>query len=87
LDIFRASGTFGSSAGAADVNQEGANMADNRGNAGAAGAGAVYGLGFIGALVYFIGSATSFWDGVWGVLQSIVWPAFLVYGLLDLVKM
>jgi hypothetical protein len=62
-------------------------MADNRGNAGAAGAGAVYGLGFIGALVYFIGSATSFWDGVWGVLQAIVWPAFLVYGLLDLVKM
>jgi hypothetical protein len=62
-------------------------MADNRGSAGAAGAGAVYGLGFIGALVYFIGSATSFWDGVWGVLQSLVWPAFLVYGLLDLVKM
>jgi hypothetical protein len=47
----------------------------------------VYGLGLIGALVYFIGSATSFWDGVWGVLQAIVWPAFLVYGLLDLVKM
>ena len=62
-------------------------MADNRGNAGAAGAGAVYGLGFIGALVYFIGSATSFWDGVWGVLQSFVWPAFLVYGLFDLIKM
>jgi hypothetical protein len=62
-------------------------MADNRGNAGAAGAGAVYGLGFIGALVYFIGSATSFWDGVWGVLQSLVWPAFLVYGLLDLIRM
>jgi hypothetical protein len=62
-------------------------VSDNRGNAGAAGAGAVYGLGLIGALVYFIGSATSFWDGVWGVLQAIVWPAFLVYGLLDLVKM
>ena len=62
-------------------------MSDKRGGGGAAGAGAVYGLGFIGALVYFIGSATSFWDGVWGVLQSIVWPAFLVYGLFDKIKM
>jgi hypothetical protein len=62
-------------------------MSESKGNAGGAVGGAVYGLGFIGALVYFIQTATSFWDGVWGVLQSIVWPAFLVYGLLDLVKM
>ena len=62
-------------------------MTDGKGGAGAAGAGAIYGLGFIGALVYFIGSASSFWDGAWGVLQSIVWPAFLVYGLFDKIKM
>jgi hypothetical protein len=62
-------------------------MADNKGNAGVAGAGAVYGLGLIGALVYYIGSATSFWDGVWGVLQSLVWPAFLVHGLLSFLKL
>ena len=42
-----------------------------------------YGLGLIGALVYFIQTATSFWDGVWGVIQAIVWPAFLVWGVLD----
>lgn len=59
----------------------------NWGGAGGAGGGAAYGLGLIGALVYFIGSATSFWDGVWGVLQSLVWPAFLVYGLLDSLRM
>jgi hypothetical protein len=58
-------------------------MSDNRGGAGAAGAGAVYGLGWIGALVYYIGTANSFWDGVWGVLQSFVWPAFFVYGVMD----
>ena len=40
---------------------------------------AVYGLGFIGALVYYISAATSFWTGVIGVLKSIVWPGFLVY--------
>ena len=40
---------------------------------------AVYGLGLIGAAVYFIMQATSFWTGVIGFLKAIVWPAFLVY--------
>ncbi|MBN1455000.1 MAG: hypothetical protein JW945_01935 [Methanomicrobia archaeon] len=44
--------------------------------------GAFYFLGFIGAAVYFIGAATTFWMGVLGFLKAIVWPAFLVYGLL-----
>ncbi len=42
-------------------------------------AGAVYGLGFIGAVVYFISHACSFWMGVLGVLKAIIWPAVLVY--------
>jgi hypothetical protein len=42
--------------------------------------GAVYGLGFIGAVVYFIAHATGFWMGVLGFLKALVWPAFLVYG-------
>ena len=58
-------------------------MAGSNANAGAAGGGAVYGLGFIGALVYFIGSATSVWDGLYGVFQALVWPAYLVYELLQ----
>lgn len=41
--------------------------------------GAVYGLGMIGAAVYFISHATGFWAGVLGFLKAIVWPAFLVY--------
>jgi hypothetical protein len=57
-------------------------MAGSNANAGAAGGGAVYGLGFIGALVYYIGSATSFWDGLYGVFQSIFWPAYFVYEVL-----
>ncbi len=40
---------------------------------------AVYGLGFIGAAIYYILQATSFWMGVLGFLKAIVWPAFLVY--------
>ena len=42
-------------------------------------AGAVYGLGLIGAAVYFISHAIGFWMGVVGFLKAIVWPAFLVY--------
>jgi hypothetical protein len=44
--------------------------------------GAIYGIGFVGAVVYYISIATSFWIGVLGILKAIVWPAFLVYGLL-----
>lgn len=41
--------------------------------------GALYGLGFIGAAIYFVSHATGFWMGVVGVLKAVVWPAFLVY--------
>jgi hypothetical protein len=40
---------------------------------------AVYGLGLIGAWIYFIGQATTFWMGVLGILKGIVWPAMLVF--------
>jgi hypothetical protein len=40
---------------------------------------AVYGLGLIGAAIYFISVSTSFWMGVLGFLKALVWPAFLVY--------
>jgi len=52
-------------------------MSKNYQSSGAAGA--VYGLGLIGAAIYYISVATSFWMGVLGVLKAIVWPAFLVF--------
>lgn len=52
-------------------------------NACSAAGGGVYGLGFIGALIYFLFHATSFWLGLLGILKAIVWPAMLVYGLFD----
>ncbi len=42
----------------------------------------IYGLGFVGALIYFISNATGFWVGALGVLKAIVWPAYLVFELL-----
>jgi len=46
-------------------------------------AGFVYVLGVVGAAVYYISHAAGFWVGVVGFLKAIVWPAFLVYGLLS----
>lgn len=43
---------------------------------------AVYGLGLIGALVYYIQEADGFWAVIVGILKALVWPAFLVYHLL-----
>lgn len=51
------------------------------------GAGAVYGLGLIGAAVYYIQQATTFLEGVIGFLKALVWPAMLVYKLLEFLKM
>ena len=48
---------------------------------------AVYGLGFIGAAVFYIQHATTFMMGLVGVLKAIVWPALVVYRLLDFLKL
>jgi hypothetical protein len=62
-------------------------MADGKSNRyRGGGTSAVYGMGLIGALVYYIRYADGFWDGVWGVVQALLWPGFLVYHLLQLVR-
>lgn len=43
---------------------------------------AVYGLGLVGAAVYYIQMATSFWAGVIGFIKALLWPAFIVYEVL-----
>jgi hypothetical protein len=47
-----------------------------------AGGGAVYGLGMIGAVAYFFGSAESGRDYLLAAPKAILWPALLVYKLL-----
>lgn len=49
--------------------------------------GAIYGLGIIGAAVYFIQHSTGFWMGVLGVLKALVWPALVIYKVLALLQM
>jgi hypothetical protein len=47
--------------------------------------GAVYGLGFIASVIYYISTATGFWIGVLGVLKALIWPLFLIYEVLKFV--
>ncbi len=46
--------------------------------------GIIYGLGVIGAAIYYIQTSTGFWNGAFGLLKALVWPAMLVYKLLGL---
>lgn len=49
--------------------------------------GAIYGLGFIGALVYYLSTATGFWNGLWGIIKALLWPAFVVFELMKFLVM
>jgi hypothetical protein len=48
---------------------------------------AIYGLGVIGALLYFIQHAGSFLDGVVGIIYAFFWPGVIVYKVLELLKL
>jgi hypothetical protein len=49
-------------------------------NAGAAaGSGAIYGLGILGAWVWFWQQADGFWEYVFVFFQGVFWPAFMVH--------
>ena len=52
------------------------------GKCGMACGGAGYGLGFLGAAIYFIQASHGFWWGVLGFLKAVVWPVFFVYEVL-----
>ena len=48
--------------------------------------GGVYGLALIGAAVYYIQHATTFVEGLIGLLKALVWPAILIYKLLEFLQ-
>ncbi|MEK7181957.1 MAG: hypothetical protein AAB615_02395 [Patescibacteria group bacterium] len=50
-------------------------------HASGASGGGIYFFAFIGALIYFLQQATTFGEGVIGLLKAIVWPAILIYKL------
>jgi hypothetical protein len=52
------------------------------GRPGGGGGDAVYGIGMIGAWVYYFKRATTTQERVQAFLRGLVWPAFLVHDLL-----
>jgi len=48
---------------------------------------AIYGLGVIGALFYFLSQATTFSMVMIGIGKSIFWPAILMFKLLTFLQM
>lgn len=51
-------------------------------NVSSGGGNMVYFFGLIGALVYYLQQANTFWEGFIGILKALVWPAFVIYELL-----
>jgi hypothetical protein len=49
--------------------------------------GGVYGLAFIGALVYYFQHATTLWAGVIGFFKALFWPALLIHKMLEFLNM
>ncbi len=43
---------------------------------------ALFGMGLIGALIFYTQQAEGFWSVVIAILKAFVWPAFLVYDAL-----
>ncbi|MFA5932852.1 MAG: hypothetical protein WCV81_01140 [Microgenomates group bacterium] len=58
-----------------------------RGNICGAGGGAIYGIGVLGALVYFIQHAATPVAFVLGILKAIFWPGVILYKVLELLGM
>jgi hypothetical protein len=47
--------------------------------------GCIYGLGFLGSLIYYVSTATDFWSALFGVIKALLWPAFLTFGVLKFI--
>jgi hypothetical protein len=47
----------------------------------------VYGLAFLGAFIYYVQHATTFWMGTLGFFKALVWPAFLIHKLMEFLQM
>lgn len=52
-----------------------------------AGTGAVYGLGFLGALVYFLQHSHGLGEFVLGFVKALVWPGIFVYKIFEFLRL
>lgn len=45
----------------------------------------IYGIGLIGAAFYFLPGSSGLSEWLWHIFQTITWPGFLVYHLLQFI--
>lgn len=50
------------------------------------GPGGLYLITFIGAAFYFVQQSEGFWGFILAILQALVWPAFVVYNVLEILR-
>lgn len=43
-------------------------------------------LAWVGALIYFVQQSEGFWGFILAILQSIVWPVYVVHAVLGLLQ-
>jgi hypothetical protein len=48
--------------------------------------GGMYFLSFIGAAVHFVDQSAGFWEFILAILKALVWPAFLINQVFDLLR-
>ncbi len=50
------------------------------------GGGHIYGLGVLGALFYFLQNVNTFQLAVVGIFKALLWPALVIFKVLELLK-
>jgi hypothetical protein len=54
-------------------------MASSGNGRAAAGGGAIYGLGILGAWFWFWQQADGFWEHAYAIFEGVFWPAYMVF--------
>lgn len=49
--------------------------------------GGIYFVAFFGALVYYLQHVATFWLVLVGFFKALFWPAFIMYKVLEMLKM
>ncbi len=49
--------------------------------------GTSYFMAVVGAAIYYIQQAQGFWEGVLGIIKALVWPATVMYKVMQILQM
>ena len=59
----------------------------HHGSRGGMNSGGIYCVGMIGVAVYYIQQVSGFWPVIGAILKAMVWPAFLLYHVFQMLHM